>query len=472
MHAAAQAFNRTPGPSAGSGTQLGLLPRLVVDPAFADVLEKRYFQFFRQRTVSRTNDLVDSRFWDRVVLQACHNEPAVKHAVLALSSLHQLHGLPPDSEAARHYSFYADQQYQKALRASQILVASAEPQDADLVLITCIVFICYEGFRGGYRACKVHIDAGRSIVAQNRHRLRHASRRNDLAEIEQALARLDVHAVTFSDSSSPYTYSLIDFYNTAPNLQPGPFSNISEARASFVDLLRWVLLVCTHIDFTASSARSRSHQHFDLEDPAQFAYYQAGRARSGAQMRLWHRHFEDLVQRTQGEPALLVTNLKIWYAAAMALDKARFGPETRWDAVQGHFEQIVELCEKLAGELSSSEDDSSFSLEFGYVMPAFLTATRCRDPVIRRRALKILWASPRQEGMWGSTGAAAIAQRWVEVEEEGLEDIKGASDIPDYRRIRIVDTTVDASYRKATLRWMIGPKTVEDALRLENVQWS
>ncbi len=95
-----------------------------------------------------------------------------------------------------------------------MLVASATPEDLDRVLAACVLFICYEGIRGDYAASRVHMEryiyqhhnpvrgtpltypSGRSIVKNNRERLRQSSRRNDLVEIQYALARLDLSALT------------------------------------------------------------------------------------------------------------------------------------------------------------------------------------------------------------------------------------------------------------------------------------
>ena len=51
----------------------------------------------------------------------------------------------------------------------------------------------------------------------------------------------------------------------------------------------------------------------------------------------------------------------------------------------------------------------------GYCDPVFFCASRCREPGIRRRAIAVLKKLPRQEGIWQSTGAAMIAERWVQV---------------------------------------------------------
>ncbi|KAK0338036.1 hypothetical protein LTR91_013108 [Friedmanniomyces endolithicus] len=108
-----QDFRRTASPSS-----YGILPRLICDPAFSDVREKRYFQFFRQRTVESTNSLVGFTFWSRLVLRIVHAEPAIKHAVLALGALHQYLELPDEDPTRVDHLAFTEEQHWKALTAA------------------------------------------------------------------------------------------------------------------------------------------------------------------------------------------------------------------------------------------------------------------------------------------------------------------------------------------------------------------
>lgn len=419
----------------------------MTDPAFSDLLEKRYFQFFRQRTVASTNSIVDSRFWDRVVLQACHNEPTIKHAVLALSSLHQLSTLPHDNETSFQHRLYAERQHHKALEEARVLIASSQPQDVDRILIACIIFIIFEGVRGDYRAAAMHMDSGRAIIAQNSQRLKHTGRRKDLVEIEHALARLDLPAICFSDRSSPYRYTLNDFYHTNPILTPDQFQDIQEAHACFIDLTRWLLVLANHIDFEGFNG--------DLQTMAR---YQAEKVRCSTLMEQWHEHFLDAVKRADSSESLLIVNLKLWYAAmAMFIRAEPYGPETRYDALYSYFEDVVRYGEQLAEALANPAQNRSFSFDMGYMIPVYLTATRCRDPFLRRRAIKLLHTYPRQEGVWESTAAAAVAAKWMSVEEDGLGEIRSAADVPEHKRIRYIDTQVDVETKTANVKFTAAP---------------
>ena len=441
LQAASQSSTRQVSPFAASEPD-GLLSRLVTDPAFSDVLEKRYFQFFRHRTVASTNGIVDSRFWDRVVLQACHTEPAVKHAVLALSSLHQLSILPQDCDTNYQHRLYAERQHHKALEEARVLIASSSQQDVDRILIACIIFIIFEGVRGEYQAAAMHMDSGRAIMAQNFQRFKHPARRKDLVEIEHALARLDLPAICFSDRRSPYRYTLADFHQTNPTLTVSQFQDVHEAQACLVDLTRCLLVIGNHIDFEDLNG--------DLES---LAHFQAAKVRCATTIEQWHEQFLDVVRRSDSASSCLTLNLRSWYTADLILIKAEtYGPETRFDKYLELWQQIVDYCEQIAESLADPNQSKSFSFDLGYMIPVFLTATRCRDPWVRRHAITLLQSHPRQEGVWQSVGAAAVAARWMAVEEDGLGEVKCAADIPEHKRIRFIDTQIEVDSKQAEMR--------------------
>lgn len=377
-----------------------------------------------------------------MVLQACHTEPAIKHAVLALSSLHQLSGLPNDSDTAYQHRLYAEKQHHKALAEARGLIASAQSQDVDRILIACVIFIIFEGVHGDYRAAAMHMDSGRAIVAQNSQRLKHTTRRRDLIEIEHALARLDLPAICFTDRSSPYRYNLTDFYQTNPILSIDVFQDVGEAQASFVDLMRWLLVLSNHID--------AEHRHGNLQSMAR---YQAEKNRCGALFEKWNYHFQNVVGRADPSASPMILNLRIWQAcAALIVTAETYGSETRYDSLMHYFQLMIEYGERLAEKLSDPNVARSFSFDLGYTIPIYFTATRCRDPKLRRRAVALLKSYPRQEGVWESVAAATVASRWIDVEEEGLGEIRSAADVPEYKRIRYIDTEVDIESKVASVK--------------------
>lgn len=127
---------------------------------------------------------------------------------------------------------------------------------------------------------------------------------------------------------------------------------------------------------------------------------------------------------------------------AISLDAmARYGGTDNpmiWDNYTDVFAQIVTLIEALQQSTVAMAEDNScksiFTLNLGIVGPLYDIAMRCRDPQIRRRAIRILFTWHRREGMWDSVLAARVAEAIVNAEEDA-EIIHSSADVPAWRRI-------------------------------------
>jgi hypothetical protein len=86
------------------------------------------------------------------------------------------------------------------------------------------------------------------------------------------------------------------------------------------------------------------------------------------------------------------------------------------------FQHIVDTCRLLIETRNATQLPcmSRFSLDIGVIPPLYLVATKCRHSSLRREALELLFANPRQEGMWDSLLSAHIGKWLMSWEEEGL----------------------------------------------------
>src|SRR5690606_2965325 len=77
--------------SGGQGTSSAGEPRapLALFHDWASSDERRAFHFFQHITAPCLSGNLDGSFWRVLVLQICQSEPAVRHAVLAVSSFHE-----------------------------------------------------------------------------------------------------------------------------------------------------------------------------------------------------------------------------------------------------------------------------------------------------------------------------------------------------------------------------------------------
>ena len=134
-----------------------------------------------------------------------------------------------------------------------------------------------------------------------------------------------------------------------------------------------------------------------------------------------------------------------------------FNDETAWDHFTKHFEDVVNLA-ALIVEPSTSENSKhkrghDFTLDMNTVAPLYAVAHKCRHPVIRRKAVSLLYKAPRQEGIWDSVVTARVAERLIGIEESGLGNVTCCEDVPDWARISDVDVKFDLLERLGTVKY-------------------
>ncbi|KAG0649745.1 Aspercryptin biosynthesis cluster-specific transcription regulator atnN ame [Hyphodiscus hymeniophilus] len=96
--------------------------------------------------------------------------------------------------------------------------------------------------------------------------------------------------------------------------------------------------------------------------------------------------------------------------------------EMVYDSYLSDFKYIVRTCALLISSPSMAQrpPNPRFTFEVGIVPPLHIVATKCRDPIVRREAISLLFASPRQEGMWDGILTARIGKWMKRCEEDGL----------------------------------------------------
>lgn len=123
-----------------------VLPRPIFNTQGSEE-ERRCFDFFLNRTVSQLSGFWHSDFWGCLVLRATHHQPAIRHAVLALGSLHERFEAGDNSVMNPIWNKgeggFALKHYNQAIQ--QLTKPAGEGQRAlDVCLIACMLFACFE----------------------------------------------------------------------------------------------------------------------------------------------------------------------------------------------------------------------------------------------------------------------------------------------------------------------------------------
>lgn len=171
-----------------------------------------------------------------------------------------------------------------------------------------------------------------------------------------------------------------------------------------------------------------------------------------ATIRLWKQRLRRFLATLEPNLPLEIQRrlclLDIHYNAACCMFPAFvFEDEMLFDEQLPTFHKILNACRQVisldAERTSSIERRMYFSFDIGIISPIYLVASRCRDPNLRKEATQMLLTSLRREGFWLSHVTGMVAREVVEIEEEGLRNIRSCKDVPLEKRAQLREMRYD-----------------------------
>ncbi|PMD31328.1 hypothetical protein L207DRAFT_472732 [Hyaloscypha variabilis F] len=438
---------RSPGRSP-PGTSLAVLS---LEDTSRPIPERRSFAFFRDCTLPNLSLHFGSPGWTRLVLQASHSEPAIQHAVAALGAIHEHleNQQKSESEPITHGDNsldYAAQQFTQALIFLGALLAKSDNRSIELALIGALLCMYYEALQENFETSQVHLEncllVLQSIIPSEENWL--SSTRNSKMQVEndiiQAFAHLDIDTACTIGRRSP-SFCIADASLDIPT----PFTSITQARQVLYGLNSQLH---SFMRSTADAYKTNLNA-IPLPTIAESNFLQA-------QLKEWEVSFAAFLshpttkltrQEQQGANVLSIQNKVAYMKAATCL----YADEMVFDEYDLEFEEILCLADYLIylsngakeGRSSGSERKKVVLMfEMGIIEGLFWTAIKCRMYNLRRRAIEILRKVTWQEGVWNAEMMAVVAERYVEMEEEGMEgsELRCGSDgkqvrVPEWLRL-------------------------------------
>lgn len=398
--------------------------------------ECQVFDLYRFMTGSRHGLFFGLDFWTGRVLQVSHTDTAIRHAVLALGALqrepelaHQLALGNPDG--------FAFQSYQKAITHTSRLLSKSGKENFEKGLMACILFICYESLQGHYTKAHMHLQNGLRIideVSREPPRADGTYRQEVPDDILHVFARLDLQALSLLESSSPYPLMKAFGRMKQPKPIPLEFSSLAEAQYFLFEHSRSVCLLSEVLETT------------------ELIYVQGGlpsREQCDEELARWLTRLDLFHEKSKLDGSWTVemqdayTLLRVYHGITLAVsDSFSLDSELLYDRQYLRFQTMLDLLESITPAPSTvqpsppPEHKVLFSFELGVVLPLYIIGTKCRDPILRRRAIAQLKSANRREGFWDSRAATVIAEAIMNMEEEGLGDVQTADQIGNERRVR------------------------------------
>ncbi|KAK3395296.1 hypothetical protein B0H63DRAFT_66588 [Podospora didyma] len=390
------------------------------------------WDFFRLRTAPTAGAFFPTGFWTTRLLQVAHTEPAVWSAVLALGALHRRWELGAGGPEY-HDDRVAQFSKQAALCYGEALSKGKSITDPETLLVLSLALAAAANLKGEWAHSRVHIASGQNIL-RNMGKKCTMPRLNSTRE---AFLRLDLQAMTLSESCTPYPFSSqgaggpLDWPEGimgGPVIPPNHINSSSSLKATTggIDSLAKGILHLLHLlrralrvwgaSVEMSLEQLATHEADMLADLVAWEGDMAAYMSTG-------QHAAMIAKSPDSRAALL--SLKLYHACTRLLFKANpaAGPASLWDDCLAHFERLVAISAALIPLTPTSTPGpvaTFMSLEPGLVIPLYFVVSQCRHPAVRRTAARLLRRTHRQEGVWTSNGAAAVGEAIIKAEEEGL----------------------------------------------------
>lgn len=401
--------------------------------------EKRAFYFFQQVTAPCISGDFDAAFWRVTVLQICQTEPAVRHAVLAVSSLHEGLGtgtIMPfrDGRLGQSMQSFALQQYNRAI--TRLLDQMNNPLTKPLAsLLTCVLFVCIEYMQGKDKESLIHLEQGRQLLARLDQRSSEPEMDCIVRHIVPLYTRLSLTSFLFGGSPIPIPDSLKSLMEI-----PDTFQSMDNLRHCMHEFMEQAFRFTQRARPVKSKSDSISRETMRLLEVEQDRLL-SRQAKLNVAFSLFRASTSKPMQTHTH--ALLVLEMYL-HAQHIWISTALSSSEVVYDDFLASFAAIIPLAATYLDlephqlfrpqkpmpppefshlhaetELLSLAYTSNFSFETHIIPPLYYVATKCRHPLIRRSALELLRRNPfRRENLWRASVMGALAGHIVALEEQ------------------------------------------------------
>ena len=423
--------------------------------------ERRGYHYFRLQTATAILGSQDASYWTDCLFQLSYQQPAIKHALIAMASMHEAlettdwYMNARDNDKGLKLRMFSWKQYNHAIR-SILRETTEHKMPIEILIILCLLFNQYDNFQCDYAAAYMHIKSGLKLIEQWSEQVNKSSISSSNVTATTAdmirdhvapmLTRLDVQAafLMHSDAFSPAYEELTE---RSPPAIPEMFESFSQARQAFDHAASWMFHVL---------GRKPEASEFKAKEKCVALYER------------WWTAFGALIGRS---PVRLGSDddraarlLRVYYNfARIVLDTHHDKDEMGFDQQTERFDVMVQQAQDLVQlPYSGEKPGQPFSFDISLASPLNYVALRCRYHHIRRQAITMLKAAVKTS--WNCEHCALEAQYMMETEERALGTITTCKDIPSEQRIRRVTAEICFDEGHIKLSYVRYPYTADTAV--------
>lgn len=396
--------------------------------------EREYVHTFCTLTSPVFSGFFVSELWDHLLPQLSHTEPAVRHAITAVAAAHRQYIAGSQGSEEE----FILQQYNRAIR----VLVDGHPSTAqrtqtsqpNLTLVNCCLFACLEMLHSNHQQALDHVDAGLQLMWQDQSAHRGPGNLPVLdLELWDLFCRLHMDLTMFGRRTWPLVVGSNEVHI------PRSFGDITQSRRNLTKLMNKTMIASpnTNLQPLLLHPDMREHDQGFLQSQRELMTHQSMYA-------AWSDTFNRFLQTRQGKAAdqrsVLALRIDHHFAILWTLSTTAMS-EMEYDRYDAHFENIVRMAKGLLHLERSAQNGVSemrpFCPEPGVLRALQLTATKCRDPLLRREALRIMSDNPRKESVWDWRRSVRLGKFFTRVEEAELRDLPVKHRVPGERN-RIV----------------------------------
>ena len=308
---------------------------------------------------------------------------------------------------------------------SQIERGSADPY---ISLISCVLFVCVETVQGRVEEALQLYRQGVQLILDLRVQValgRVSASKAALLEhtLVPLFLRLGIVSLTVSGTQPS------ELYRTTENTSSSSFSSVDHAKAAIV------LLSTEAMIFEQESTlylRAIGGDHAVSTDMIEKKKSLSDR------LSRWLVGYKNLCDRLRTGCAIPTATKPILLAyhasASIFVTGCLTQLETVYDVHAAEFSLIIEQTSlTLNASAGPGGSQPPFTFEMGTGIPLAVTVMKCRDPILRRKALALLKMAPPVQGFFKCTPVALLAENLMKLEEGYSLDSKKAapSSLPD-----------------------------------------
>lgn len=293
--------------------------------------------------------------------------------------------------------------------------------DLNLLLTTCILFTCFEAMQGHCEQAISHAKQGYALLDQ--YAIDPQSRACETgvfaAELDQLCLMMQRLQTQSKGLRAEVYHTVGEDLGIRATPEPVYFETLQDARIALERMIDQLSVFFLDLDL--------DDEFYDMVcDSPHNCLSQT------AWLETWEQAFSRLLALKQSEltqserrgaMVLKAHHLVCEILSTVDLSEGALG----WERFHQSFTAIVDLAEAVLGRSPQSitshpnnppgTPSSKLCFSLGILDPLYEVCARCRDPLLRRRALDLLAGHPRQECLWGSWSAWKVGRYLLHLEE-------------------------------------------------------